>query len=139
MNVCPHDRFSSKVKLTPQAVRDYASSVGDDNPVHHDPDFAATTRFGRPIASGAQTGALLMALTAKHFSKGGAMVGLEFWLRFRKAVYADEEIELEWLVISVRPHAKLGGAIVDLCGRVRNEKGETALGAKGRVLVTDKL
>jgi acyl dehydratase len=67
------------------------------------------------------------------------MVGLEFWLRFRKAVYADEEIELEWLVISVRPHARLGGAIVDLCGRVRNEKGETALGAKGRVLVTDNL
>jgi 3-hydroxybutyryl-CoA dehydratase len=139
MNVSPHDRFSSKVKLTPQAVRDYASSVGDDNPVHHDPEFAATTRFGRPIASGTQTGALLMALTAKHFSKGGSMVGLEFWLRFRKAVYADEEIELEWLVISVRPHAKLGGALVDLRGRVRNEKGETALGAKGRVLVTDKL
>ncbi len=107
--------------------------------VHHDDEFARTTRFGRVIASGTQTGALLMALTASHFSKGCSMVGLEFSLRFRKAVFADETISLEWLVISVRPHAKLGSAIVDLRGRVRNARGETALGAKGRVLVTDAL
>jgi 3-hydroxybutyryl-CoA dehydratase len=139
MNVQPHDRFSSKVRLTPEAVRAYAVSVGDDNPVHHDAEFAAGTRFGKVIASGTQTGALLLALTAKHFSKGVSMVGLQFDLRFKKAIYADEEIELTWLVISVKPHQKLGGAIVELRGRIRNMKGETALGAKGRVLVTSKL
>jgi 3-hydroxybutyryl-CoA dehydratase len=139
VNVRPHDRFSSRVALTPPAVKAYAESVFDDNPVHHDEAFAKATRFGRLIASGTQTGELLMALTAQHFSKHGSMVGLEFWLRFRKAIFADEVIDLEWLVIQVRPSAKLGGAIVDLRGRIRNAKGETALGAKGRVLVTEKL
>lgn len=64
------------------------------------------------------------------------MLGLEFWVGFRKPVYADETITLEWLVVSVKPSSR--GEIVDLRGRVRKENGETAVGAKGRVLVTEK-
>ena len=74
------ERFSSEVALTPRDVAAYAQAAGDSNPVHHDPDFARATRFGRVIASGTHTTALLLGLTASHFSKGGAMVGLEFWL-----------------------------------------------------------
>jgi 3-hydroxybutyryl-CoA dehydratase len=139
MNVRPRDRFSSQVTLTPTSVAEFARGIGDLNPVHHDPEYAAGTRFKRPIASGTQTTALLMALTATHFSQRSAMVGLEFWFRFRRAVFADETIRLEWLVISVRPHPRLGGNMVDLRGRVLNQAGETAVGAKGRVLVTEHL
>ena len=67
------------------------------------------------------------------------MVGLEFWFRFRRPIFADETIRLEWLVIAVSPHARLGGDIVDLRGRIRNQVGETAIGAKGRVLVAERL
>jgi acyl dehydratase len=137
MRAFPHERFSTDVTLSPERVADYANAVGDTNPVHHDPEFAARTRFGRPIASGTHTTALLLALTASHYSKQGAMLGLEFWVRFRKAIFADETIRLEWLAVKVTPNAKLGGDIVELRGRIRNEKGETALGAKGRVLVMD--
>jgi len=80
-----------------------------------------------------------MALTASHFSRGSAMVGLEFWFRFRKAIFADETIKLEWLVVSVKENARLNGDVVELRGRIRNQSGETAVGAKGRVLVTDRL
>jgi len=80
-----------------------------------------------------------MGLTATHFSQDTAMVGLEFWFRFRRPIFADETIRLEWLVIAVSPHARLGGDIVDLRGRIRNQVGETALGAKGRVLVAERL
>ena len=67
------------------------------------------------------------------------MVGLEFWVKFKKAIFADETIRLEWLAIKVTPNEKLGGDIVELRGRIKNERGETALGAKGRVLVTTAL
>jgi len=67
------------------------------------------------------------------------MVGLEFWVRFRKPIYADETIRLEWLVVKVTPSAKLKGDIVELRGRIKAQNGQTALGAKGRVLVTDRL
>jgi acyl dehydratase len=139
MRAYPRERFSSQVTLTPAMVGAYARAAGDDNPVHHDPEFAASTRYGRLIASGTHTTALLLGLTASHFSKKGAMVGLEFWVRFRRPVYADETIRLEWLVVKVTPNDKLNGEIVELRGRIKAQDGQTALGAKGRVLVTDRL
>jgi 3-hydroxybutyryl-CoA dehydratase len=129
------ERFSSVVSLTPSDVAAFARAAGDTNPVHLDSELARSTRFGRPIASGTHTTALLLGLTASHFSKTGSMLGLEFWVRFRRAIFADERIRLEWLVIRVSPNAKLGGAIVDLRGRITGQDGTTAVGAKGVVWV----
>jgi acyl dehydratase len=139
MKAFPRERFSKEVALTPGLVSEYSHAAGDTNPVHHDAAFAAGTRYGRPIASGTHTTALLLALTASHYSQGAAMVGLEFWVRFRRPIYADETIRLEWLVVKVTPNSKLNGDVVELRGRIRNQRGETALGAKGRILVTDRL
>jgi 3-hydroxybutyryl-CoA dehydratase len=47
----PGERFSSEVTLSPDTVAAYALVAGDTNPVHHDPGFARSTRFGRLIAS----------------------------------------------------------------------------------------
>jgi len=139
VNIKPHDRFSCEITLTPDSVAEYARAAGDRNPVHFDAAFAARTRYRRLIASGTQTTALLLGLTATHFSKGTSMVGLEYWVKFRRPVFADERIRLEWLVIKVTRNARLGGDIVDLRGRVRGEDGQTSIGAKGRVLVTNRL
>ncbi|HXM30687.1 MAG TPA: MaoC family dehydratase, partial [Xanthobacteraceae bacterium] len=116
MKTVPHERFSSTIVLTPATVSAFARAAGDDNPLHHDPDHAAGTRYGRLVASGPQTTAHLMALTASHFSQRGAMVGLEFWFRFRRPVFANETIRLEWLVVSVRPNSRLGGDVIELRG-----------------------
>ena len=139
MNTKPHDRFSCEITLTPDSVAEYARAAGDRNPVHFDPAFAARTRYRRLIASGTQTTALLLGLTATHFSKDTSMVGLEYWVKFRRPVFADERIRVEWLVIKVIRNARLGGDIVELRGRVRGEDGQTSIGAKGRVLVTNRL
>jgi 3-hydroxybutyryl-CoA dehydratase len=139
MHAAPHERFSAVLTLAPDATSAFARAAGDLNPLHHDAEFAATTRFGRMLASGPQTTGQLMALTASHFSKRGAMLGLEFWFRFRRPIYADETITLEWLVVGVKQSARVNGEIIDLRGRIRNENGETAVGAKGRVLVTEQL
>ncbi len=139
MKVHPRERFHSDLTLTPAMVSAYALAAGDNNPVHHDRQFAASSRYRRLIASGTHTTALLLGLTASHFSKIGAMVGMEFWVRFRRPIYADETIRLEWLVVKVTPNEKLKGEIVELRGRIKAQDGLTAVGAKGRVLVTDKL
>ncbi len=130
------ETFTSEVMLTPATVSAFADSVGDTNPVHHDPAFAASTRYKRPIASGTHTSALLLALTASHFSKTGAAVGLDFSCSFRRPVYADETIALEWTVVGVTPYQKLEGDIVELEGRIKGQDGQTALTAKGKVLVS---
>jgi len=139
MHVRPHDRFSCQVTLTPASVAQFASTVGDTNPVHHDAAFAANTRYRGLIASGTHTTALLLALTASHFSEHGAMVGLEFWQRFKRPVFANETIDLEWLVVRVTPNPRLQGNVVELRGRVKGADGRTAVGAKGRILLTESL
>ena len=139
MNVKPHDRFSAEYSLTPKKISEYAISVGDFNPIHHDSEFAGNTRSGRVIASGTHTTALILGLTASHFSKTTSMVGLDYWVGFRRPIYADETIKLEWLVIRVTPNKKLVGNIVELRGRILGQDGKTSLGAKGRLLITDKL
>lgn len=133
------ERFSSEETLTPEKVAAFSRAAGDTNPIHLDAVFAATTRFGRLIASGTHTSALLLGLTATHFSKRGSVVGLEFTVTFRRAVFADETIRIEWDVVKVTPNAKLKGEIVDMLGRLLGQDGAPSVEAKGRVLVTDRL
>ncbi len=135
----PRERFSTEVTLNPTLVSEFAKAAGDLNPMHHDPEFTASTRFKKPIASGTQTTALLLGATATYFSKHGYTVGLEFWQRFKRPVFADETITIEWLIIKVTPNEKLAGDIVDLRGKIKGADGKTAVAAKGRVLVTDNL
>ena len=66
-------------------------------------------------------------------------MGLEFWVRFRRPIYADETIRLEWMVVKVTSNETLKGEIVELRGRIQGQDGMTSIGAKGRVLVTDQL
>jgi 3-hydroxybutyryl-CoA dehydratase len=134
----PHERFSSTVTLDPSEVRRFALAVGDTNPIHHDAGAAAASRFGRIIASGTHTTALLLALTASFFSTRGAMLGLDFWVRFRRPIFADETIFLEWLIIRVTSNLRLGGDVVELRGRIKGQDGRTSLGATGRILLTDR-
>lgn len=121
-------RFATTVRLTPEEVSRFARAAGDENPLHHDDPT-------RRIASGPHTSALLMAATASHFSRSGPMLGLEFAFRFRRRVPAEQRVRIEWLVVDVRPHAKLGGDLVDLRGRLQLEDGATAVGARGLVLL----
>jgi len=66
-------------------------------------------------------------------------MSFDLGVRFRRPAYADETIVLEWLVVKVTPNRKLQGDIVELRGRIKGQDGKTAVGAKGRVLLTDRL
>ena len=138
MKVKPGERFSETIRLTPEDASAFALAARDPNPIHHHPDAAARTRYQRLTASGTQTMARLMALTATHFSKLGDMVGLEFSVKFHRPVYADDTILLEWQVVSVEESAFLKGEVVELRGRISNGASEKVVSATGRVLVMEK-
>ena len=118
MHTEPHERFSAVLALEPGATSAFARAAGDLNPLHHDADFAATTRFGRMLASGPQTTA--------HLHRSDRLVGIN------RLAEAEPEFQPEHRATS-------GEVIFDLLGRIRKQTGETAVGAKGRVLVTAKL
>jgi hypothetical protein len=52
---------------------------------------------------------------------------------------AHVEIELSWEVVAVRAKESLGGELAFLAGRVRNNAGEDAVKAVGKVLVLERL
>jgi acyl dehydratase len=130
--------FSETLTMTPGEAKAFSRAARDFNPLHLDEDFAANSRYGRLIVSGTQTAAHLMAMPATYFTARSEAVGLDFSIRFHKPVYADETITLTWEVVEVRP-TSAGRDVVDMKGRVINEKGELAVAATGRVMLAEKL
>lgn len=133
------EELTKMVQLTPEDIARFASASGDENPLHHDEAHARATRFGGVIASGTQVVAMMMGLTATHFSRKGAALGLEFSFRLRKAVHAGEVLRFRWLVERVEWKEKLAGELVFLTGDVRDGAGDLAVSATATVLVTERL
>lgn len=129
------ERVTGDARFTKAEIAEFARLAGDFNPLHHDEEFARTTRFGGIIACGPHTASRFLGLTATHFSKRGASLGLEFTLRFSAPVRPDERLEMVWEVVDVAPKPKLNGEIVKLDGRVTNPAGQVVLSGTGTVLV----
>lgn len=123
----------------------FARLAGDENPLHHDAQYALQTRFGALVVSGPHLASVLMGMTATHFStpspKGiaRAMLGLDFRFRFRRAVLVDQSVSCSWQVVAVRKKDSLGGELAFLVGRVRDALGEDAVKAVGKILVVERL
>jgi acyl dehydratase len=133
------ERITEEARFSKEEIVEFARLAGDFNPLHHDEEFAKSTRFGGIIASGTQTASRFMGMTATHFSKRGASLGLEFTLRFAGPVHPEERLEMVWEVVEVTHKPKLNGEIVKIDGRVTNPAGEVVLTGTGTVLVAQRL
>lgn len=134
------EQMRRTLSVSAQEASLFARMSGDMNAIHHDESGARAAGFDSIVLSGTQLSALLMGLTATHFSRPGpagdrTMLGLEFRFRFRRAVLAGEPIELAWDVVAVQPKPTLRGDLVLLAGRILNAAGEQAVRAVGKVLV----
>ncbi|MGO4605959.1 MaoC family dehydratase [Variovorax sp. 2RAF20] len=127
-------RFTGVHTFDEAQVRTFASAAGDTNPLHHDIAFAEVSRYGRLIASGTHTTALLLGLTASHFSQMHSVVGISFSVDLHRPVCADATVWMEWEVIAVT-HGDRGSQRVTLRGSMRDEVGEECVAARGTVRV----
>ena len=75
------DRFGKEVVFTEDSIRQFATYVGDSNPLHHDQAAAAASPFGRLIASGTQTFTMMMAAIPDYLRRWQPNVGLEASVR----------------------------------------------------------
>ena len=134
----PGETFRKCHHFTAEDIADFAARAGDWNPLHHDADMAAASRFGGLIASGTQTSALLMGVVAEHLSKANYTAGLEFTFRFRRALPAGTEATLSWRITAVEPSEKLGGDLVTFAGEITDEAGQRYVTSEGRAVVWPK-
>ena len=67
----------------------YGDLTRDLNPIHLDPEFAATTPFGRPIAHGTMLLNPIWRALSGALGRDG-LAGLELEVRFQRPVYPGE-------------------------------------------------
>ena len=114
--------------ITNQEVEAFAAISGDHNPLHLDPEYAATTAFGECIAHGMLTGALISAAIAMQLPGPGS-VYLSQNIQFRAPVFLGDTLTVTLEVTN--KHGKRPW--VTLSCTVENQDGKAV--AKGEAQV----
>ncbi len=124
------EKFSTSKQITDSVVRAFAELSGDFNPIHIDEEFAKTTRFGRRIAHGMISGALLSAVLGYEF-KERKVVYLSQTMKFIAPVFIDDTITATATVKNIRADKP----IVTLETVCTNQAGETTLTGEAVVMI----
>lgn len=113
----------------------FAAVSGDVNPVHLDPEFAASTLFGERIGHGAWTGAIISAALALELP-GPGTIYLGQQLSFRAPVKVGDTITINLEVTAKNDQKKF----VSLNTIAVNQHGKTVAKGEAEVIApTEKL
>lgn len=107
----------------------FATISGDTNPLHLDDDFAKSSQFGKRIAHGMYTGALVSAALANELPGPGTIyMGQE--LKFIAPVFINDTITVVLEVEKIR----LDNAIVTLLCTCTNQAGNVVAAGRATIL-----
>ncbi len=129
---------SKPYRFDAQGITAFAYVAGDMNPLHHDPEAAAASRFKGLIASGAHMSAVLMGFGASMLTEDHDSLGLEFSFKFLKAIPVDTDTILKWAIAEVTPNSRLGGDIISFLGEIVGADGAVHVTSAGKAVVWDK-
>jgi 3-hydroxybutyryl-CoA dehydratase len=101
MDIIVGSRFTATKKITDDVIRSFAQLSGDFNPIHIDEDFASKTRFGKRIAHGMISGALLSAVLGTEFGEK-QVVYMSQTMKFIAPVFIDDTITATATVKHIR-------------------------------------
>ncbi len=124
------DTFSTSKQITDSVVRAFAELSGDYNPIHLDEEFAAKTRFGKRIAHGMISGALISAVLGYEF-KERKIVYLSQTMKFTAPVFLDDTVTATATVANIREDK----GIVVLETVCTNQSGETVVKGEAVVMI----
>lgn len=126
------DQASLTMQVTQQHIDDFAGLCGDSHPMHRDPDYAAKTRFGKPVAHGVTPLALVSAVLGTQV--GGpdvTVVQLGQTARFLQPVYPGDTITARCEVTSLNEERRI--AILD-CSCI-NQDGDQVMTGETTVML----
>jgi acyl dehydratase len=130
--------FREELFVSRQGIVEFARLCRDENPLHHDDDFARRTRFKGVIASGPHIMCFFTSMVATHLSRLTPMIGLDFSFKFLAPIRPDTTITMKWQIVGLESSAKLRGVLADLEGAVRCAE-RPLIAGRGVVLLTDEL
>jgi len=122
-------------RVTEEDIRAFATLSEDHNPLHEDPDFVRTTRFGTIIAHGALTFSILTGLWDRAGFMSGtveAFAGVDE-LRFLRPVRAGDRLRARVRVTLTEPRSR--GGLVTFENELINEREEVVLTCRAVALI----
>ncbi|MDR1653592.1 MAG: MaoC family dehydratase [Prevotellaceae bacterium] len=103
----PGDFYDLNLSFTQQQVNDFAAITGDNNPLHIDPDYAKTTRFGRPVVHGFLAGAVFSRIFGTLFPGEGTIYIYQD-MRFREPIFVDKNYRARVEITEINPEKHNG-------------------------------
>ncbi|MGH8752478.1 MAG: MaoC family dehydratase [Burkholderiales bacterium] len=131
------DSFGSSLTVTETHLVLAAGMFGDFNPLHVDEEFSKKSMFGGRILHGPFTSALVSAPVGNYFA-GTAIAYLEHTCRFKAPVRPGDTLATRWQVLEKLDKPKHAGGIVVMTCEAKNQRGETAVEADGKILVANR-
>ncbi len=126
------DKFSKSKQITEAVVHAFAELSGDYNPIHMDEEHAKNTRFGKRIAHGMISGALLSAVLGFHL-KERKVVYMSQTMKFVAPVFLDDTITVTATVTNIREDKP----IVTFETICTNQTGETTLTGEAVLMILE--
>jgi acyl dehydratase len=128
------DSFGDCVTVTETHLVLAAGMFGDFNPLHVDEGFAEKSRFGGRILHGPFTSALVSSPVGMYFA-GTAIAYMEHHCRFKAPVRPGDTLATRWIVTAKLDKPKHAGGIVVMKCETKNQHGDVAVEADGKILV----
>ena len=118
--------------ITEQDVEQFAALSDDTNPVHLDESYAANTRFGKRVAHGMLTAAIISAILGNDLPGRGSIY-LGQTLKFKAPVYLGDEITVTVEVVKYREEKR----IATLSTLATNQDGTLVLEGEATVIAPE--
>ena len=115
--------------FTDEKIRQFADVSGDENPIHLDDDYAASTQFGKRIVQGMLTASLFSAIFANDLPGYGSIY-LGQNLKFTKPVFIGDTITATVTIAKIRE----GRNIITFDTICTNQDDETVIKGEATVL-----
>lgn len=112
------DTFKQKVYFSQEDVSRFAALTGDDNPIHLDPEYAASTIFHRPIVHGFLVGAVFSSVFGNKWPGHGTIYLCQD-MTFKAPVYPEYNYEASFEVMETdkaKHRATIKCIIIDAAG-----------------------
>ncbi len=125
----PGETFNHEFSFSQADVERFAEVTGDVNPVHLDPDYAATTPFRKPILHGFLSASVFSKIFGTVFP-GPGTIYMSQEMTFKRPMYPGERYVATFTILEADPTK--GTLAIE--GRIADEKGKVCLEGVGRML-----